>query len=250
MLRTLIINLHNLVDVQMPTIQQGNSSFDYTVVRTSGRTIAIHIDPQKGVIVRAPKRGHKKEIHNFLIKKTPWILRKLEGAQQMAAELPRHNYMTGDIFLFRGEKYSLVFEPAKKNSVDIAGYYIIVGLKPDTPSEKIPGILKKWYIAQARKIMNERVICYSRDLGVSPTRVAIRGQSKRWGSCSAKGNLNLNWKLVMAPPEILDYVVVHELCHLRHPHHQPEFWHILENIMPDYAARRNWLKQNGHRLGL
>ncbi len=234
----------------MPTIQQDNSSFDYMVIRTSRRTVAIYIDPLKGIIVRAPKRGHKTEIHNFLIKKIPWILKKLEEAQQKAAELPRHNYMTGDIFLFRGEKYSLVFETAKKNGVDIAGYYLIVGLKPETPTEKIPEILRKWYIAQARKILNERVLFYSELLNVKPARIAIRGQLKRWGSCSAKGNLNLNWKLVMAPPRILNYVVAHELCHLRHPNHQSEFWQLLENIMPDYANHRHWLKQNGHRLGL
>ena len=233
----------------MPTIQQDNSSFDYTVVRTSRRTIAIHIDPEKGVIVRAPKRGHKSEIRNFLIKKTPWIMKKLEVARQQAAEIPRHNYMTGDIFLFMGEKYSLAFETAKKNRVDIAGHYIIVGLKPETPQAKVPEILKKWYIARARETLNERVIVYSRGLGVKPARVAIRGQSKRWGSCSAKGNLNLNWKLVMAPPEILNYVVAHEVCHLRYPNHQSEFWKLLSSQMPDYAARRDWLKQNGHRLG-
>ena len=234
----------------MPTIQQDNSSFDYTVIRTSRRTIAIHIDPQKGVIVRAPKRGHKTEIHNFLIKKTPWILKKLKVARQQAAEIPRHNYMTGDVFLFRGEKHSLAFETAKKNCVDIAGHYIILGLKPGTPPEKVPEILKKWYIARAREIFNERVIVYSRGLGVKPARVAIRGQSKRWGSCSAKGNLNFNWKLAMAPSAILDYVVAHELCHLLHPNHRPEFWQLLGNLMPDYAAHRDWLKQNGHRLGL
>ncbi len=138
----------------------------------------------------------------------------------------------------------------KKNHVDIAGHYIIMGLKPDTPQEKVPEILKKWYIAQARKILNERVLVYSRGLGVEPARIAVRGQSKRWGSCSAKGNLNLNWKLVMAPPIILDYVVAHELCHLRHPNHQSEFWLMLGGLMPDYADRRDWLKQNGHKLGL
>lgn len=234
----------------MPTIHQENSSFDYEVVRTSRRTIAIQIDPHKGVIVRAPKRGHKSEIHNFLVKKTPWILKKLEVARRQAAEIQRHNFIAGDIFLFRGEKYSLMFETAKKNSVDIAGHYIVIGLNPETPREKIPDMLKKWYIARAREIFNERVAVYSPNLGVKPARIAVRGQSKRWGSCSSKGNINLNWKLVMAPPEILNYVIAHELCHLKHPNHQPEFWQLLEGIMPEYADNRRWLKQNGHKLGL
>ena len=233
----------------MPTIQYENSCFDYTVIRTKRRTIAIHIDPLKGVLVRAPKRGHTSEIRKFLLKKAPWILKKLELARRQAAEIPRHNFMAGDIFLFRGEEYSLTFETAKKNGVDIAGHYIVIGLKPETPREKVPDMLKKWYIAQARKTFNERVTVFSPDIGAKPVRIAIRGQSKRWGSCSAKGNLNFNWKLVMAPPSILDYVVAHELCHLKHPNHQSEFWKLLGAIMPDYASRRDWLKQNGHKLG-
>ena len=211
--------------------------------------MAIHIDPFKGVIVRAPKRTRESEIRQLLEKKISWINKHLALTRQKASEIPRHNFMAGDIFLFKGENYSLVFESAKKNHIDIAGHYIIVGLKPDIPQEKIPEILKKWYISQARKIFNERVLVYSRGLGVEPARIAVRGQSKRWGSCSAKGNLNLNWKLVMAPPDILDYVVVHELCHLKHPNHQSEFWKLLGSIMPDYAVRRDWLKQNGHKLG-
>ena len=177
-------------------------------------------------------------------------MKKLEVARQQAAEIPRHNYMTGDIFLYLGDSHTLKIVSSSRNSVSIVDSEIVVGLKPDTSSEKIPEILKKWYIAQARKIMNERVLFYSKELNVKPARVAIRGQSKRWGSCSAKGNLNLNWKLVMAPLIILDYVVAHELCHLRYPNHQSEFWKLLSSQMSDYAIRRNWLKQNGHRLGL
>jgi len=234
----------------MPSIQLGNRNFDYTVIRTGRRTMAIQIDPYKGVIVRVPRQTRDSEIRHLLEKKTSWINKHLALAVQRASEIPRHNFMSGDIFLFRGEEYSLVFEPARKNHIKIAGHYIIVGLKPDTPRERIPEILKKWYIAQARKIFNERVLVYSRGLGVQPSRISIRSQSKRWGSCSTRGNLNFNWKLVMAPPPILDYVVVHELCHLKHPNHQPEFWKMLGNIMPDYAVHRDWLKQNGHKLGL
>ncbi|MCK5024193.1 MAG: M48 family metallopeptidase [Thermoplasmata archaeon] len=235
----------------MPTIRHDNSHFDYTVVRTSRRTIAIYIDPLKGVIVRAPKRGHTSEIRQFLIKKTPWILRKLHEMQKREAEAPQHTYLDGDDFLYLGNSYALKFCPdMARKGIAIVDSEIVVSLKPDISLEKIPDMLRKWYIARAREILNERVLFYSQELGVKPARVAIRGQSKRWGSCSAKGNLNLNWKLVMAPPIILDYVVVHELCHLRHPNHQLEFWQMLGDLMPDYAIRRDWLKQNGHKLGL
>jgi predicted metal-dependent hydrolase len=137
----------------------------------------------------------------------------------------------------------------RKSGVNILGQEIVVSLKPGISSDKVSDILRKWYIARARELLNERVIFYSKELGVMPNKIAIRNQSRRWGSCSSKGNINLNWKLVMAPPAILDYVVAHELCHLRHPNHRPEFWRLLATVMPDYGDRRKWLKKNGHRLG-
>lgn len=235
--------------VGVPTIQSENSSFEYSVERSRRRTVAIYIDPQRGVVVRAPKRASDRAIRGFLLKKAPWILRKLVEVKQRAAEMPRHTYLDGDVFLYRGEPLTLRMAPAKKNRVDVLGQDIILNLKPGTPTEDVPTILRKWYLAQARALLNERVLFYSAELDTAPARVAIRNQSRRWGSCSSKGNVNLNWKLVMAPPAILDYVVAHELCHLRRPNHQLEFWHSLAELMPDYAERRLWLKKNGHKLG-
>jgi predicted metal-dependent hydrolase len=236
--------------VGVQAIQYEESNFDYTVERTRRRTVAIYVDPQKGVVVRAPKRASDREIHGFLMKKAPWILRKLDEVQQRAAETPNHTYRGGDVFLYRGEQYLLRISPVQKNQVNLTGQEIVVNVKPGTPMENIPAMLRKWYLARARELLNERVSFYSRELGVTPARVAIRNQSRRWGSCSSKGNVNLNWKLVMAPPAVLDYVVAHELCHLRYPNHRPEFWRLLATLMPDYGERRLWLKKNGHRLGL
>lgn len=213
--------------------------------------MAIHIDPQKEVVVRAPRLARENTIREFLSKKATWILRKLGEARQRAAEVPRHNFLEGDVFLYRGESYSLKVEAgAARNGVSVVGSDVVVRLKAGTPPEDVPGILRKWYIARAREILNDRVLFYSQELDVTPDRVAVRGQSRRWGSCSSKGNINLNWKLIMAPPYILDYVVAHEVCHLMHPNHSPAFWRTLGSVMQDYAARRDWLKQNGHRLGL
>jgi predicted metal-dependent hydrolase len=164
--------------------------------------------------------------------------------------VPSHSYLDGDVFLYLGEPHTLKLMISPKNGVNVLGQDIVVSLKPGTPVDKVPEILRKWYIARARELLNERLQHYSAELGTVPARVAIRNQSRRWGSCSSRGNVNLNWKLVMAPPAVLDYVVAHELCHLRHPNHQPEFWKMLAGIMPDFADRRKWLKMNGHKLGL
>lgn len=99
-----------------------------------------------------------------------------------------------------------------------------------------------------RPVLEHRVSYYAKRMGVTYGRIAIRDQKTRWGSCSAKGNLNFNWKLSLAPLEILDYVVVHELAHRMEMNHSPRFWELVERILPDYRQRRNWLKENGRRL--
>jgi len=234
----------------MPTLESKSSKFDYSVVRTSRRTIAIHIDPLKGVLVRAPKRASEKEVRKFLLQKAPWIMRKLVEVQRRAGEVPHHLYLDGEIFLYRGESFRLRIctdSGIGRNSVAITGSEIAVSLKP---GQNVQEILRKWYIARARETLNERVKYFSGELDAEPNKIVIRGQTKRWGSCSSKGNVNLNWKLVMAQPNILDYVVAHELCHLRFPNHQAEFWHTLSGVMPDYTDRRAWLKANGHKLVL
>ncbi len=101
---------------------------------------------------------------------------------------------------------------------------------------------------KARQKLEERTAHFARQMGVSYGRITIRDQKTRWGSCSSAGNLNYNWKLILAPEDILDYVVVHELAHRKEMNHSPKFWKEVENILPDYQARRDWLKKNGFLL--
>ena len=101
---------------------------------------------------------------------------------------------------------------------------------------------------QAREILPERAACFAQKMGVTYGRITIRSQHTRWGSCSARGNLNFNCLLVLTPPEVLDYVVVHELCHRKELNHSPAFWAEVERVLPDYKIRRNWRKENGTAL--
>ncbi|MBS4026276.1 MAG: M48 family metallopeptidase [Clostridia bacterium] len=105
-----------------------------------------------------------------------------------------------------------------------------------------------WYRQQANEAIMLRVRYYSEKVGVAYNTVRIKDQKTRWGSCSAKKNLNFNWRLIMAPPEVLDYVVVHELCHLIHLNHSPAFWQLVKNQLPDYSRHKRWLKDQGATL--
>ncbi len=107
---------------------------------------------------------------------------------------------------------------------------------------------ERWYREQARLIINERVEFHARQNGFQYSRVGITSARTRWGSCSAKGALNFSWRLIQAPMEAVDYVVIHELVHTQIHNHSKNFWKRLEESMPDYRERRKWLKHNGHRL--
>ena len=119
------------------------------------------------------------------------------------------------------------------------------------PSEKKedPALINK-HKKYSRKIFESRVAYFQQFTGGNYISITIRDQKTRWGSCSGRGTLSFNWRLILAPPEILDYVVVHELCHLTHMNHSKEFWNLVGSVIPDYKTRRKWLKENGHTLRL
>ena len=119
--------------------------------------------------------------------------------------------------------------------------------EPDS-DEAVRAALRSTLSAMALKRIRQRLDFYIPRVGRAPGRIAIRDQKSRWGSCSQKGNVNFNWKLIMAPPEALDYVVVHELCHLYEFNHSPRFWALVENQIPDYAVWKKWLKQHAEDL--
>ncbi len=110
--------------------------------------------------------------------------------------------------------------------------------------------LETIYREAAKEYFPKRVYYFAHILGVSYGNITIRDQKTRWGSCSSKGNLSFNWRLILAPPNVLDYVVVHELCHRKEMNHSPKFWALVESVMPDYKQYRKWLKENGNKLTL
>jgi predicted metal-dependent hydrolase len=116
--------------------------------------------------------------------------------------------------------------------------------------EKMRRAMEKWYRKKADRIINDRVGVYIDKIGKEPKIVKVKEQKRRWGSCTSKGNLYFNWRCIMAPPPIIDYIVIHEMSHLVHPNHSKRFWQKVESILPDYKKRRKWLRDNGLRLDL
>ncbi len=144
------------------------------------------------------------------------------------------------------EVKSLYFKLEVNNNKFII--YINSGILKDKREAIIKDNLEKFYKEQAINVLKERTDYYSNILKVAPKNIVIKNQKTLWGSCSSKGNINYNYKIVMAPLEILDYIVVHELCHLVHMNHSKDFWDLVEIVIPDWKKRRNWLKENGYKL--
>ena len=152
--------------------------------------------------------------------------------------------------LYRGREYRLVLrrEPARKRiQVELDEDELLISTTNAEPA-RIYKAIEKWYIGQAHMIFPVRVMHYLQFTGGEVKAIRIKDQKTRWGSCSSLHNLNFNWRLIMAPGEVLDYVVVHELCHLTHMNHSRDFWNMVEKVMPDYRVYRKWLKDNGNRL--
>jgi predicted metal-dependent hydrolase len=211
--------------------------------RSRRKTIALIVEQDGTLEVRAPQRMTNKQIMDFVQSKGSWIRKRQEAVR---AGPPPHAYEEGEEFLYLGKLVPLRHVAHQRKAVQFAGKEITfrASAAPDA-AEKI----ESWYRKQARAYLTDRLDYYSRLFGFKYESMCINGARTRWGSCNAqRKSLNFTWRLIMASPEIVDYVVVHELCHLRHPNHSPAFWAEVEGIMPDYKKRRKWLKENGVKL--
>lgn len=215
------------------------------------KTIQIMILPPESIIVKAPYGYSHGELKGFVEGKRNWIKKKLDFFEHHNIKEIDRSYISGEKFLLFGQEYTLsVIEDSNHNpKVAIEKDKLKVTV-PSSDTELIKKVLEGFYRVKVKETISKLSIKYESLIGLKPNMIRIKKQKKRWGSCSSKGNLNFNLKLAMAPIEVIDYVVLHEFCHLRHMNHSRDFWNLVESYMPDYKSRKEWLKINGHRLEL
>ncbi len=215
----------------------------YKLVRSKRRTLALVVERDGTLTVRAPLRMAESEVRRFVEAKSDWIKRKQAEAAKEAV-VP-HRFVDGEAFPFLGKAIPLrlVPDPAPALVMDGECFRLSRSRQPDARA-----LLVAWYRAQARKIIAERLKHLACSHNVKPTGLRISSARTRWGSCSRKGTLSFTWRLVMAPPEVVDYVIVHELAHLREMNHSRAFWELVGAMLPDYKQRRAWLKKNSALL--
>lgn len=236
------------------SIQVGDIEIKYILTRSNRKTIGITIERNGLIKVTSPLRVSESYINQLLQKKWSWIHKKLKEIENRSSNnICPKIIRNGEVFLYLGKEFELKIDISsnyKKVQVSLHDKNIVINVPIGFNSEKIKDSLKLWYVEQFKQITAERIKYYSQWVGVVPNRVTIREQKTRWGSCSSKSNINLNWKLIMAPLEVLDYVVVHELCHLKFMNHSKEFWNIVEFYAPQYKKCKDWLKYNGDMLSI
>ncbi len=230
------------------SISHGDSTIRYTVVRSRRRkkTLTITIDPGNGVRVLVPARTPNAEIEAIVRKRAGWILRKL--AEERPEPQPRR-FTTGEKLHYLGREVPLVVQltadqaPSVSLEADALMVACPVRLSEEDRTAAIEQALLGWYRERAAGLLRESVARWQPEVGVSPARISIGDQKTRWGSCSSKGSLRFNLRLAMVPQALIDYVAVHELCHLLEANHSPSFWQHVHRVMPDFEARRRRLKE-------
>jgi predicted metal-dependent hydrolase len=217
------------------------------LIRSKRRTIALIIERDGSFTVRAPMRASHAVIETFIQQKADWITRTRNKVKSALREPTLgKQYANGEKFLFLGSSFDLKLVRLQKHLLHFDSGFTL----RQSAQTKGEQIFTRWYKEQAFEIISERVKQYSQQYNFTPKQVKISSAKTRWGSCSPNGTLNFTWRLVMAPLAVIDYVVAHELVHLRVKNHSSKFWKEVEYIYPEYKKQRKWLKENGEKLSL
>ncbi len=230
----------------------------YTLRRSSRRrrTIELSIHPTMGLVVAAPVRATQREIETFVRRKAHWIRRAIDDARTRKQQLERR-FVTGEPLPYLDSTLELVVLEARNGTrphVERASDRLHVEL-PHTPGDEerraaAIAVIERWYRERAQEVLSERVRHFAALASVSPTGVVVKDQKTRWGSCGKHGTLYFNWRLMLASMAVLDYLVVHELCHLRQRGHGRRFWRLVAAVLPDFEEREAMLRRDGWRYRL
>ena len=241
------------------TVRLGTADVHYVFKRVPRRRhVHILVDDEGTIEVRAPCRFSVRKAREMLRENADWVLSAVDTVRARLAQRPRlvtgtHlPLLDGWVRLEVRQRAQIdLFECARpwRGRAERRGTVLRVGTA-SLGEVELRALIERWYRREAATHLAERVEHYAPRLGVRPSGVTIRGQRSRWGSCSARGTLSLNWRLMMVPSALADYVVVHELCHLRHMDHSPRFWAMVGGVVPDHRERRRSLNALQGRLPL
>lgn len=217
------------------------------------RSISIYLKPQQPIRVVAPVSASLEKIDEFLMAKTKWIEKHMQKFTEHQEKFPEKKLLQSETFPFLGKNLELKFEktglksPFFTRSDEHLQLHLPELMWEDLQEEDLeqfwPG-LQSFYKREAETLISERIRIWSEQMNLRPNTVRFRNQKSRWGSCSSRGSININWRLIGAPLEVIDYILVHELSHLKHMDHSKDFWELVEEYYPHYRESEQWLNEN------
>jgi len=216
--------------------------------RKRKKTISLQINDKSELVITAPYFTPIDEINRFVQEKQNWIKNTIQKHQQEEINNKPPQYITGEMFYYLGKSYPLevFFEPFENAGVVFWNNCFYLNSREDTDLRK--HYLFSWYKKKTCEYIHRRVDFFSGMLKLQHENIRITSAQSRWGSCSEDNNLAFSFRLIMAPPDVIDYVIVHELSHIREKNHSSRFWQRVEAAMPEYKAHRRWLKDNHRKL--
>jgi predicted metal-dependent hydrolase len=226
------------------TVQYGETEISYELLMMNRRSLEIAVHPDKSVVVKAPITQPLEAIESKVRRRARWIKRQLKYFNQFDPRTPDRQYVSGETHLYLGKKYRLKIQISSKNSIVLKNGYFSTQAIRNTPGE-IKSLIEKWYKIRSKVVFSEIFeSCWDafKSKNVTKPRLRIQKMDKRWGSLSPNGQLTLNLSLIRAPKECIEYVVIHELCHLIEHNHGPEFYKLLDQTMPDWIKRKHKLE--------
>jgi predicted metal-dependent hydrolase len=227
------------------TVAYAQETITFNVFYADRRTLEIAVHPDSMVMIKAPFGTDFAEVQKRVVRRAGWIKRQLDYFRQFEPRTPERRYVGGETHLYLGKQYRLKISSGDLDSVKLVrGHFHIVAKGTATP-DKVKSLLEDWYADKAGERFKESYDrnwpCFEKLFSAKP-RLQVRRMRKRWGSLSKGGVLTLNTDLIRAPRECIDYVIIHELCHLKYHDHSSKYYRLLEKMMPDWEKRKHKLE--------
>ncbi len=232
------------------SVEFGSRRIPYALHRTDRKNLRVVVNPNLTVIVYAPKRAATREIDDAVAKKARWIAKTLDKVEAYHPLPTPKQYISGETFVYLGRQYRLKIITGALGTAKLCGRYLWVSVADRQKREEVRKQVKQWYRKHAKatfeRYLDQCYVVASRH-GVPEPTLCVRKMRRRWGSCAASSRITLNVGLVQVPVHCIEYVIMHELCHLRHHNHSPSFYRLLTRCMPDWRGRKDTLDR--FRLG-
>jgi predicted metal-dependent hydrolase len=223
------------------------NNYDIEILRRPRqRTLRLRVTGKGILRLTCAKGVPKREIFQFISSHLDFIEEQLEEARKIRERYPSKQFIAGETLLFFGRERKIRFAPGgeRLKVKMLGGEFVLSGPIENSLREDRHRAVRNFFRRAGHQYLTQRLDFFARTMELFPKGVSFRCQSSRWGSCSGEGHVSLNWRLMAAPPDVIDYVVVHELSHLRHHDHSPRFWKLVAAFSPRYRELKNWLNQN------